>query len=181
MTNPLYTLFAGHARCAHGPLAIVALAARRAEHEGLHPVLVFGDQDGRIVDLDVRGDAVDIAARYHSTAPAKPRGRPRLGVVAKEVTLLPAQWNWLAAQPGGASATLRKLVLAAMRGGIADDKRQAQERCYRFLSAMAGDLPDFENASRALFAANAQGFQAILKHWPSDIAAYATQLATGAF
>ncbi len=181
MTDQGYSLFAAHARLAQGPLAIVALAASEAQ-AARQCVLVFNDADGSVVDLDLRGDTVDIAARYHIAAPAKPRGRPKLGVVAKEITLLPDQWDWLSQQSGGASATLRKLVLAAQRGNAATDtKRMASERCYRFLYAIAGDLPDFEAACRALFATNAQAFEGFLAGWPVDIASYARQLAKGAF
>jgi uncharacterized protein len=182
MTDSHYTVFAQNNRCAQGPLAIAALAARRAQDDGLHPVLVFSDADGRVVDLDLRGDAVEIAARYHQAAPVRPRGRPKLGVVAREVTLLPKQWNWLAGQPGGASVSLRKLVLAAQRGTApAESRRAQQESCYRFLSAMAGDLPGFEAATRALFAGSKQDFEAILAGWPVDVRAYAQRLSADSF
>jgi uncharacterized protein len=181
MTNLNCSLFAGHQRIAQGSLTTVALAAHRPPNTSA-PLLVFNDQDGSVVDLDLRGDAVDVAARYHVSQPPRPRGRPKLGVTAKEITLLPDQWDWLGRQPGGASVTLRKLLLAAMRGGsAAEDKRTAQERCYRFLAAIAGDLPQFEAASRALFAGDAIRFKNSLAEWPVDIAAYANQLSTGAF
>jgi uncharacterized protein len=100
-----------------------------------------------------------------------------LGVVAKEITLLPDQWDWLGRQPGGASVTLRKLLLAAMRGGSAATiKRAAQERCYRFLAAMAGDLPQFKAASRTLFAGDTIGFEAVLDGWPKDVSDFALRL-----
>jgi uncharacterized protein len=145
-------------------------------------MLVFNDQDGAVIDLDLRGDSVDVAARYHVPTVPRPRGRPKLGVVAREVTLLPNQWDWLSRQPGGASVALRKLLLAAMRSpSNADDTRGAQERCYRFMAAIAGDLPQFEAASRALFACDASSFKAAMANWPNDIATYAAQLSAGAF
>jgi uncharacterized protein len=176
-----YSLFAGQIRICHGPLVLAALAARRAEDDGASHLLLFNDADGGVVDLDVRGDAVDIAARYYEVASSRPRGRPKLGVVAKDVTLLPDHWAWLSSQPGGASVTLRKLVLAAMRGNhVSDSKRAAQDKTYRFLAAIAGDLPNFEIARRALFAGDTPAFTATLSHWPADISRYAhTLLADG--
>ncbi len=84
--------------------------------------------------------------RGTTNQPAEPRGRgrPKLGVVAREVTLLPRHWDWLNAQPGGASVALRKLVEQARRAnGDADRARAAREAAYHFMSAMAGDLPAF--------------------------------------
>src|SRR6188474_2274371 len=115
-------------------------------------VLVFDDATGAQVDLDTRGTAVELAPEYTDAAPAQPRGRgrPRLGVVAKEVTLLPRHWDWLNSQPGGASVALRRLVEDARRHGAAKDRaRMAQERAYYFMLAIAGDLPGYEEATRA--------------------------------
>src|SRR4029079_4156101 len=70
------------------------------------------------------------------TAAAEPRGRgrPRLGVVAREGTLLPRHWEWLGTQPGGASVVLRKLVEEARRAnGDADRTRAARDAAYRFM------------------------------------------------
>jgi uncharacterized protein len=179
MIDSSYSLFAGHQKIAGGSLAFVALAAQASAAE---PLLVFNDMDGSIVEVDLRGDSVDLAARYHMLALPRPRGRPKLGVVAREVTLLPDQWDWLSHQPGGASVALRKLLLAAMRGpDDTGNRRAAQERCYHFLAAIAGDLPQFEAASRALFGCDAPGFKAAMAQWPGDIAAYAAQLSAEAF
>jgi hypothetical protein len=106
------------------------------------------------------------------------RGRPRLGVVAREVTLLPRHWEWLSAQPGGASVALRKLVEVARREhGEKDQRRAAHERAYHFMSAIAGDLPGFEEATRALFADDRPRFEECVTSWPNDVRAYATRLA----
>lgn len=108
------------------------------------------------------------------------RGRPKLGVTAREVTLLPRHWEWLAAQPGGASVTLRKLVEEARRTTGSQQKvRQAQEAAYRFMSAMAGDFPGFEEASRALFADDRNRFEQHMAEWPVDIRNYAMRLGFG--
>ncbi|WP_414684760.1 DUF2239 family protein [Methylosinus sp.] len=109
---------------------------------------------------------------------ARGRGRPKLGVVAREITLLPRHWDWLAAQPGGASAALRRLVETARREGGADGRqRAAREAAYRFLSAVAGDLPGYEEALRALFSGDAARFEAQMTEWPKDVRAYALRLA----
>ncbi len=142
--------------------------------------LVFDDSTGRQIDLDTRGTTEELSGRYSEGAPVEPRGRgrPRLGVVAKEVTLLPRHWDWLSTQPGGASVALRKLVDQARRAtGDRDRIRAAQEGAYRFISAMAGNLPGFEEASRALFAHDLRRFAELIAAWPQDIRDYAIQLA----
>jgi hypothetical protein len=177
-----YTAFWAGRRLATGPLADVAVAVRRAQqaHPDANP-LVFSDASGRAADLDLRGDEAAVAARYTLAPPAEPprtRGRPRLGVVAREVTLLPEHWEWLAAQPGGASVALRKLVHEARRGGGERDRtRQARERAYHAMSTLAGDLAGFEEASRALFAGDRERLLAQLAPWPEDVRAYVLHLA----
>jgi uncharacterized protein len=107
------------------------------------------------------------------------RGRPRLGVVAREVTLLPRHWDWLSIQPGGASVALRKLVEQARKvHADADRTRLAQAACYRFMSASAGHLPGFEEAARALFASDQAGLQVHMAHWPPDVEKYIMELAS---
>ena len=177
---PSWTLFAGEQRLAAGAPAEVAAAAHaaiQADHEG--PVLAFDDATGRVVDLDLRGSAAEVAARYTPVAEApRPRGRPKLGVTAREVTLLPRHWEWLAAQPGGASVTLRKLVEQARRADDGASARKGrQEAAYRFMASMAGDLPGYEEALRALFAEDQAGFEAQIARWPSDVADHARRLA----
>jgi len=182
MTDALtWTLFAGEQRLANGaPTAVAAAAqaATRGDHEG--PVLVFDDASGRVVDLDLRGSEAEVAARYAVQVAPRPRGRPKLGVVAREVTLLPRHWEWLNAQPGGASVALRKLVEQARRGDSAGAERKTrQEAAYRFMASMAGDLPGYEEALRSLFADDCAGFDARVADWPGDVAAYARGLAWG--
>jgi len=123
------------------------------------------------------------AAAAKSEAPAAPRGRgrPKLGVVAREVTLLPRHWTWLNAQPGGASVALRKLVESARRGnGDGDRRRAGQEATYRFMHAIAGDQPGFEAAARALFAGDLGKLEDAIADWPHDIREHATMLAARA-
>jgi len=180
-----FTAFVGQRRLAHGDIQSIATAAAEA---GLQqgPLLIFDDTTGRPVDLDMRGGpeaaAADYLARMAAPGTAPPqrpgRGRPKLGVVAREVTLLPRHWDWLSRQPGGASATLRRLVEDARRAGTAVDlAREAQEALYRVMSALAGDAPGFEEASRALFAHHDHSLDQIVAGWPTDVADYVMRLA----
>lgn len=184
------TAFAGPRLMAAGPLRDVAIAVKaHLEAEPETPVLVFDDGTGEVIDLDLRGTPEEILGRLASPRdPAggkeetRGRGRPRLGVVAREVTLLPRHWDWLNAQPGGASVTLRRLVEDARRAdGTKEDRRRAQERTYRFMSALAGDEPGYEEALRALYAPDRRGFEANTQSWPADVRGYARRLAEAAF
>jgi len=168
----VFVTFAGLGRVAAGTLAEAAIGAKRAlERDEAQRVLVFDAISGEVVDLDLRGTERDIVARYApSGAAAARRGRPKLGVVAREVTLLPRHWEWLAGQPGGASVALRKLVEAARkRDSETGAARARAEAAYRFMSAMAGDLPGFEDAARDLFAGDWSGLRRRVENWPPDI------------
>lgn len=177
-----YTVFAGPRRLASGTLEEVAVAAALAG-EGLDAALVFSDVTGNQIELDLRGGEKQVRARYRDerapqAVPIRGRGRPRLGVVAREVTLLPDQWEWLASQPGGASVVLRRLVQEARHAGFARDRmRRAQERSYKVMVAIAGDRPGFEEAARSLFAADLDAFRSRTARWPSDIREHLLRLA----
>jgi hypothetical protein len=176
---PTWTLFAGERRLARGSLAEIAAAACAAPDDD-GPVLAFDDATGKVVDLDLSGSAQAVAARYSRPAAPRPRGRPKLGVVAREVTLLPRHWDWLSAQPGGASVALRRLVDQARRNTAdAGERKARQEVAYRFMSAMAGDLPGYEEAIRALFANDRSGVEARAEAWPADVRDHALKLAWG--
>lgn len=181
-----FTAFEGTRLMASGPLAEVAIAVKRAGTTPT-PILVFDDRTGRSVDFDLRGSEDDIVSRLqlepaeHATPTAsepRGRGRPRLGVVAREVTLLPRHWEWLNAQPGGASVALRKLVEEARRvSGDRDRAREARDAAYHFMSAMAGNFVHFEEAVRALFADDRRRFSELIAEWPADIRGHAMALA----
>jgi hypothetical protein len=172
-----FTVFDGHRVLVRGAAGEAAVAFKRAEEGGAAGPLLAFDADGRQVDFDLRGSVEDILAR-HAPPPTEPRGpgRPRLGVTAREVTLLPRHWDWLAAQPGGASVALRKLVEAARLDGEGV-RRSARDAAYRFMSAMAGDLPGFEEASRALFADDGERFRNLVAEWPRDVRDHVLSLA----
>lgn len=187
------TAFSGTQRIASGTLIDVALAIKAAVFRMQGPVLTFDDASGAVIDLDLRGTTAEIVARLteHGElealaartrgemvgAPIRSRGRPKLGVVAREVTLLPRHWEWLARQPGGASQALRRLVDEARRAdGGQTDRKAAHERTYSFLSALAGDLPGYEEAIRALFAGEDETFAERMATWPKDIRDHALVL-----
>jgi hypothetical protein len=188
-----FTAFVGQRRLATGPLADVALAIKTSTKPAGHqPLLVFDDTSGRSVDLDLRGTDGEVLARLPAssqetvttepspTAEPRGRGRPKLGVVAREVTLLPRHWDWLASQPGGASVALRKLVEEARRtNGDRDRHRAARDAAYHFMSAMAGNFKGFEEASRALFADDRRRFGELIAAWPDDIRDHIVRLAFG--
>jgi hypothetical protein len=179
-----FTAFIGTRRLASGPLDQVALAAKKAVDRGAQqPVLIYNDSTGRAIDIDSRGGDAEILARLSRPAPSvmqRGRGRPKLGVVAREVTLLPRHWQWLGAQPGGASVAIRKLVEAARRANQdVDQRRQRQEAAYHFMSAMAGNLVNFEEASRALFANDRDRFTELIGSWPTDVRDHSAKLAFG--
>ncbi|WP_101674484.1 DUF2239 family protein [Alloalcanivorax mobilis] len=178
MTAPTHTAFLGQRLLARGSLAEVALAVKHADADA-SALLIFEDHNGRQIDLDTRGSDQQVQAR-HTPAADQPRGRgrPKLGVTAREVTLLPRHWQWLNAQPGGASVTLRKLVENARR----EDTSQARERrdaAYRFMSAMAGDQPGFEEAARALYAGQHERLQSLTGGWPEDVRDHLERLISG--
>lgn len=140
-------------------------------------LLIFEDQTGRQVDFDLRGTMPEVLARV---APAPPRtgpGRPKLGVVAREISLLPRHWEWLEKQLGGASSSIRKLVDDARATCETSDRaRAAMEATNRFLTAMAGNLPGYEEATRALFARDQARFIENIQAWPTDIREFALRL-----
>lgn len=193
---PACIAFEGDRRIATGALADVAAAIRkrstRPNHENVH---VFDYASGKLLHLDLTGSEKEIRARYGAVPPASvaapqenpasaPRGpgRPKLGVVAREVTLLPRHWEWLGAQPGGASVALRKLVEEARKTrGQSDTLRARQEAAYRFISAIAGDWRNYEESTRALFAGDAVRFRELTESWPADVRDHARHLASAAF
>ena len=191
--QPTYTAFEGFRRIASGTLSQVALPTKKVVDRGERgPVLVFDDLTGEQCEVDFRGTDFDVVNRIatathgHSPAavvtdPAReaPRGpgRPKLGVVAREITLLPRHWDWLNGQPGGAWVALRKLVEEARRVNEGRDRvRRSQEAAYRFMSAMAGNLPGFEEATRALFARNPDRFEDLIRGWPKDVRTHVSRM-----
>lgn len=188
------TAFSGTKRIASGSLLEVALQAKAVwDQDKWAQVLIFDDDTSNLIEMDFRGtpeefserlagNAVQGAETPASESDTRRPGRPKLGVVAREVTLLPQHWDWLASQPGGASVALRKLVEQARTANQGTDRRRrSQEAAYRFLSAMAGNAAGFEEAVRALFGGKQESFDEIVKAWPQDVREHAKKLASVAF
>ena len=187
--------FAGSRRIAGGELAEVVAKVKavieRTDWAG-EPVLIFDDRTSETIDVDWQGSITQVLEGLPKTPEAgggdgelavrdQPGpGRPKLGVIGREVTLLPRHWDWLSRQPGGASVTLRKLVEAAKRAGAGEDRaRVARESAYRFMVGVAGDLVGFEEATRVLFAKNPNRFpefESLVQSWPADVRAHLLQL-----
>ena len=180
------TVFEGPRRLISGELAQVVLKTKEVYDRARRaPVLIFDNVTSEQIDVDYSGSPEELLdrlkARFGERAstdrtmgqteePPRGPGRPRLGVVAREVTLLPRHWEWLNSQPGGSSVALRKLVDEARHANQGKDRiRQAQESAYRFMTAMAGDLLGFEEALRALFAGQSERFKDLISGWPEDI------------
>jgi hypothetical protein len=182
-----FTAFDGDRLLSSGIASTVALAIKSAlQADGGKTILTFDDETGQQTDFDLRGSNQEIVARLAvpavSPADLKRPGRPKLGVVAREVTLLPRHWEWLIEQPGGASVTLRKLVDAARASS--DDLvaiRRAQQASDRVMSAMLGNQPNYEEAARALYASNRKLFVELTEQWPNDLRDYVRRIALPAF
>lgn len=182
-----YTAFGEQRLIATGPIELVALKTKEWLERGGAPVLIFEDQTGQQIDLDLRGTNDEALAclwehpwfQRQQAAEEKRtgRGRPKLGVVAREVTLLPRHWDWLSEQPGGTSVTLRKLVEETMRKSQGKDRaRKSRDAASKFMWAMAGNLPDFEEASRAFSRKEYERFDGLIENWPDDIRGHVRRL-----
>jgi hypothetical protein len=183
MSHPTrYIAFHGVHRLVAGELsAVVAEAWRMQRQPDGEPLLVFDDRSGRVVDIDYRGELADVLARLPLEVPPatakRGPGRPKLGVVAREVTLLPRHWEWLASQSGGASVALRRLVEAASRESTPKDRaRQSREAADRFILTMAGNLAGYEEAMRAFYRHDDKVFASLSEAWPHDIRDHARAL-----
>ena len=177
--NERYTVFAGFSRIAGGSMEeVAAIAKRRFDGDATENVLVFDNESGRTVDFDLSGSVADVVEQARSRAERRPsRGRPKLGVDCGELCLLPRHWEWLAAQPRSASATVRRLIDAARKAETPEDRlRDRIDAAGAFMWSIAGDLPGFEEASRALYATNWAELERRIESWPEDVRAHALSL-----
>jgi len=193
-TSTECSAFLGHTLLGRGPLNTVVPLCKPHVDAGEPSLLIFTNADSSRVEVDFRGSLDEVLMRLppalptmensdleaeSTESPRRGRGRPKLGVVAREVTLLPRHWEWLKSQPGGASVALRKLVEAARKdNAVQDQRRGRQDATYRFMSIMAGSLAGFEEASRALFAGDAEKFVKETGQWPADVRDHARSLAS---
>ena len=185
------TAFDGNRCIASGELMEVVKKVKESVDKGAAlSVLIFDDKSSELIEVDFRGTMENVLSRLTNPSALDSRqsavqrgpGRPKLGVIPREVTLLPRHWEWLNSQPGGASVALRKLVEEARRmNSDRDLLRTSQGATYRFMFAMAGELPGFEEASRALFAGNSETFNKTVAVWPSDILSHLLKLSSNAF
>ncbi len=169
--------FSGQTCVAAGALPLVVREVKMTlDADGNSSVIILDAASSETIEVDLRGTLDEVLARVSPASAdtgipltAAP-GRPKLGVVAREVTLLPRHWEWLSEQPGGASVTLRKLVEEARRSTASETAlRRAREACYRFMTVMAGDEPNYEEALRALFSGDQERFHALTEQWPADV------------
>jgi hypothetical protein len=172
-----YTAFVDAHCLASGPLSeLLARTKAWVDREQDGRLLIFDDETGRQVDFDFTGTLVEVLERAAPVAPSGKPGRPRLGVTGREVSLLPRHWEWLEAQPSGISAALRRLVDDARKHEPGKQRARAlREAASRFLTAMAGDLPGYEEACRALFAGEEPRFHRLVRDWPADIRKHASR------
>ena len=191
ISSKTFTGFSGTKSIAAGELSAVrSRPSERAIGQRTPAFLYFDDTTGRTVELDYRGTAKDVGDRYatasrprsdEAEAPRGP-GRPRLGVIAREVTLLPRVGNGSHRRPAARPSLLRRLVEDTRKRNAAEGPRSTVARAaYRFMSTLAGNLPGFEEATRTLFAGNPDRFSELTRHWPADVATYAQRLAEGSF
>lgn len=184
-----YTAFEDQQILVQGTLPEVVRRVKRRLGRSAHTsVVIFSDDTGGTIDFNFHGSEEDVAKRleiFVASSPEKEQagpGRPKLGVISREISLLPRHWEWLAAQPGGASATLRQLVESASKktvDGVTDKK--VQEKTYRFMSVLAGDLEGYEEALRALYKKDKRTFLSRIENWPRDVRAYAVALSKPLF
>jgi len=173
-----YTAFLGHSQLAGGDLQSVLTASKQVlEGAEQEPLLIFEDKSGKQVEFDFAGSLAEVLRRELPTKAKVGPGRPKLGVVSREVTLLPRHWEWLEAQPNGISAALRRVVEEAIKH--APDEQRARKRrdaAAKFMWGMAGDFPNFEEASRALYAGDNERLTQLTRKWPPDVRSYITRL-----
>ena len=174
-----YVAFYGNQQVAVGELTdmltktTIFLKEKQTTGTDTEPLLIFNEQNGSQIDFDFRGSLEEILERALPKQKKRRAGRPKLGVISREITLLPRHWEWLESQTKSASASLRLLVEEAMKreGGEAKIKKNIAVT-DRIMMVMAGNLTYFEEASRALNARNVERFEECVSTWPDDIKIY---------
>lgn len=178
-----YTAFIGDRVVAVGNLEeMLPKLKARFDHDRGTPFIIFDDETGAQTDFDLRGPLPEILAAANRIPSPKGPGRPKLGVTSREITLLPRHWDWLEQQPNGASAAVRRLIDEERKRAPAKARRQrATHATGRFLSAMAGNRPGHEEASRFLYRGDQKSFTESISAWPKDVRGYALRLSKDAF
>ena len=167
-----YTAFVGNTRLITDSLLNVALAIKNQQHIS-NPILIFEDQTGKQIDVNIIGSESDIQQRYAEPETVKKVGRPKLGVISREITLQQKHWNWLDMQNSSASAVIRKLIDQELNNSQSESNiMMAKQATDRFMSAMLGNMPNYEEATRALYQGNKEGFLELIQDYPNDLRAY---------
>ncbi len=184
-----YSAFSGHKLLVRGPLDKVVLSIKKKlKEEPRSSILAFSDSTGKQMDFDLQGSEKEVLQRLEvfvtkdQPIVTSGPGRPKLGVVSREISLLPRHWEWLSTQSGGASVTLRRLVDEARKNASGKELiKLSQERTYKFMTAIAGDLPQYEEALRALFSKDKKKFESHVYGWPKDLISYIKILSDACF
>lgn len=175
--NPqtIYTAFSGHTLIAQAQLPEIALKLKHLS-ETAENILIFNDQTGRQIDLDLSGSEQEIQQRYSEPEPAKKVGRPKLGVISREITLQKKHWDWLDQQSASASALIRKLIDKELNDPASESNiLLAKQATDRFMSAILGNMPNYEEATRALYQSNREVFLKMIQDYPKDLKEYLIQ------
>lgn len=183
-----YTAFNNNEILAQGSLETIALAVRQKVKEDKNAsILIFSDLTGRQIDIDISGTEKQVLERLKIYSSNKTpqvsagAGRPKLGVIPREISLLPHHWEWLINQDGGSSGIIRKLIDDKIKSTSPDKVKIAQERAYKFLSAIGGNLPNFDEATRYLYRKDKEKFQELTSSWPKGIVKHSMALLGGVF
>jgi len=181
------TAFSEHKRIAVGDLfEVVRKSLEYLKKHKDADIQFFDNSNSELVEVDLRGRPEAVLSRLEPKEDSSEKkvgpGRPKLGVVSREIGLLPSQWEWLSIQPGGASVTLRKLVEEAKKKNrVKDEIRRSQNATYKFMTTKAGDFPNYEEALRSLFANDRKTFDRLVQDWPKDIREHINFLASECF
>jgi hypothetical protein len=189
-TSNTYTAFNNTDLFHQGDLSEVVLKIK--DHIGKAEnttITVFSDATGKTIDFNFQGTKKDVQKRLDVfvsesslTNTITGPGRPKLGVISREISLLPTHWEWLSTQPGGASAILRRLVDEARKKSLNTPSiKSIQEKTHRFISAIAGDLEGYEEVLRAMYRKDEDQFLIHMSSWPNDLKTHALFLSKGMF
>lgn len=171
-TKNTYTAFVGNTRLITDSLLNVALAIKNQQHDSA-PILIFEDQTGKQIDVNITGSESDIQQRYAELETVKKVGRPKLGVISREITLQQKHWDWLDLQNSSASAVIRKLIDQELNNAQSESNiMMTKQTTDRFMSAMLGNMPNYEEATRALYQGNKEGFLELIQDYPNDLKEY---------
>ena len=180
-TENTYTAFIGNDRLITDSLLNVALTIKTQQNTST-PVLIFNDQTGQAIDVHIIGSTADIQQRYAEPEAIKKVGRPKLGVISREITLLQKHWDWLDQQSSSASAVIRKLIDQELNNPLSKSNIMlAKQATDRFMSAMLGNMPNYEEATRALYQGNKDQFLQLIEHYPIDLKTYVLTLSQHVF